>query len=86
MRALISVDGTVQTIEVIKPFPALVEPAQTALEQWRFIPAMCGNEPVEAWTSVTFHIVLIRHVIGSDSATHRERPFVMRSRPRHGVC
>ena len=73
MRVLVGSDGAVQTIEVITPVPALVEPAQMALRQWRFIPAMCANEPVDAWTNVTFHIVLIRNVVGSESAGYPTR-------------
>ena len=63
MRVMVTVDGSVAGIEVIKPFPALTDPVVAAVRQWRFKPARRDGRPVEATTTVALYVALMRTVV-----------------------
>ena len=53
LHAIISTDGTIQSLEVLGGDPLLVQSALDAVRQWRYRPTMLNGEPVEVDTSIT---------------------------------
>jgi TonB family protein len=53
LRAVIAIDGSVQSLEVISGDPLLIQSALTAVRQWRYHPTYLNNIPVEVDTYVT---------------------------------
>jgi len=53
LRAIISRDGRITSLEVLSGHPLLVEAALDAVRQWRYRPTMLNGEPVEVETSIT---------------------------------
>jgi protein TonB len=58
LRAFISQDGRITSLEVISGNPLLVQAALEAVRQWRYRPTMLNGEPVEVETFITviFHL------------------------------
>jgi protein TonB len=53
LHAIISTDGTIQSLEVLDGDPLFVQSALDAVRQWRYRPTMLNGEPVEVDTSIT---------------------------------
>jgi periplasmic protein TonB len=53
LRAFISQDGRITSLEVISGNPLLVTAALDAVRQWRYSPTMLNGEPVEVETFIT---------------------------------
>jgi len=58
LRAIISAQGTIASLQVIDGHPVLVGAAMDAVKQWRYKPYMLSGQPVEVETTmfVNFHI------------------------------
>jgi protein TonB len=58
VRAIISREGTITELQVVKGHPILVPAALEAVKQWRYRPYLLNGEPVEVETyiTVTFQI------------------------------
>jgi protein TonB len=58
LRAIISAQGTIESLQVIDGHPMLVSAAMDAVKQWRYKPYMLSGQPVEVETTVfvNFHI------------------------------
>jgi protein TonB len=58
LRAVISAQGTIESLQVIDGHPMLVSAAMDAVKQWRYKPYMLSGQPVEVETTVfvNFHI------------------------------
>jgi len=58
LRAIISAQGTIESLQVIDGHPVLVGAAMDAVKQWRYKPYMLSGQPVEVETTVfvNFHI------------------------------
>jgi protein TonB len=53
LHAIISKDGTIQSLTVISGPPLLVDAARDAVQQWRYRPYLLNHEPVEVETLIT---------------------------------
>ncbi|HEY2647246.1 MAG TPA: energy transducer TonB [Candidatus Acidoferrales bacterium] len=53
LRAIISRDGRIVSLEVISGHPLLVKAALDAVRRWTYRPTMLNGEPVEVETSIT---------------------------------
>jgi periplasmic protein TonB len=53
LRAVISRDGRIESLEVVNGHPLLVKAALDAVRQWRYRPTILNGEPVEVETSIT---------------------------------
>lgn len=53
LHAIISTDGSIQSLEVIAGDPLFVQSALDAVREWRYRPTMLNGEPVEVDTSIT---------------------------------
>jgi len=53
IRAVISVDGTIESLQVISGDPAFYQSALDAVGQWRYRPTILNGQPVEVETIVT---------------------------------
>jgi protein TonB len=58
LAALISKDGTIENLRVLKGPPMLVRSAIAAVTQWRYRPYILNNEPVEVETQITVNFTL----------------------------
>jgi protein TonB len=58
LRAIISRDGRITSLEVLSGHPFLVKAALDAVRQWRYRPTLLNGEPVEVETSITVVFVL----------------------------
>jgi protein TonB len=58
LAAVISKDGTIENLRVLKGHPMLVKAALEAVQQWRYRPYLLNGEPVEVETQVTVNFVL----------------------------
>jgi protein TonB len=58
LRAIISAQGAIESLQVIDGHPMLVSAAMDAVRQWRYKPYMLSGQPVEVETTVfvNFHI------------------------------
>lgn len=58
LRAMISREGTIQNLTLIKGHPLLVPAALDAVKQWRYRPYILNGEPIEVETIVVvnFHL------------------------------
>jgi len=52
LRAVISAQGTIESLQVIDGHPMLVSAALDAVKQWRYKPYMLSGQPVEVETTV----------------------------------
>jgi periplasmic protein TonB len=53
IRAIISTDGTIESLEVISGDPGFYQSALTAVGQWRYRPTILNGQPVEVETIIT---------------------------------
>jgi len=58
LQAIISTQGTIESLRVISGHPMLVQAAVNAVQQWRYRPYELNGEPVEVETQVTVNFVL----------------------------
>jgi protein TonB len=58
LRAIISKAGTIENLVVVSGSPTLVKSAMEAVRQWRYLPYLLNNEPVEVETEITVNFVL----------------------------
>jgi len=52
LHAIISKDGTIQSLEVVSGHPLLQQSALDAVRQWRYQPTLLNGEPVEVDTTI----------------------------------
>ncbi|MBI3661674.1 MAG: TonB family protein [Acidobacteria bacterium] len=60
LRAVISRDGTIQSLEVLSGHVLFVTAAREAIAQWRYQPTLLHGEPVEVETVITVVFTLKR--------------------------
>lgn len=53
LRAIIAMDGTIQTLQVVSGDPIFYQSALEAVRQWRYRPTVLNGEPVEIDTFVS---------------------------------
>ena len=60
LRAIISTDGTIQSLQVISGDPLFYPSALNAVRQWRYTPTLLNDQPVEVDTYITVIYSLVR--------------------------
>jgi protein TonB len=58
LRALISKNGAIENLVVVRGHPMLAEAAKEAVRQWRYRPYLLNHEPVEVETVITVNFLL----------------------------
>jgi protein TonB len=58
LTAIISKDGTIQDLKVIKGHPLLIPAALEAVKQWVYQPTLLNGEPVEVITQIDVNFTL----------------------------
>jgi protein TonB len=58
LEALISKQGTIESLRVIQGHPLLVQAALDAVRQWRYRPTVLNGEPVEVQTTIDVNFTL----------------------------
>jgi len=53
LRAVISTDGSIQSLELISGDPLLIQSALAAVREWRYRPTILNGQPVEVDTHIT---------------------------------
>jgi len=53
LRAIISTDGTIQSLQVVRGDPLFFQSALDAVRQWRYRPTILNGQPVEIDTFIT---------------------------------
>ena len=53
LHALITTQGTIEKLQVLRGHPLLVKAAVDAVDEWRYRPYVLNGEPVEVETDVT---------------------------------
>lgn len=53
LHAIISIDGSIQSLEVINGDPLFIQSALAAVHQWRYQPTILDGQPVEVDTHIT---------------------------------
>ena len=53
IAALISREGTIENLQVLKGHPMLVQAAMNAVKQWRYRPYVLNGDPIEVETKIT---------------------------------
>jgi protein TonB len=53
LHAIISTDGTIQSLQVVSGDPLFFQSAISAVRQWRYRPTTLGGAPVEVETEIT---------------------------------
>jgi protein TonB len=53
LHAVISTDGSIQSLEVISGDPLLIRSALAAVREWRYRPTILNGQPVEVDTHIT---------------------------------
>jgi protein TonB len=53
LHAIISKEGTIQSLTVMSGPPLLIQAALSAVEQWKYRPYMLNGSPVEVETFIT---------------------------------
>ena len=56
--SIISKEGTIENLKLVRGNPLLVNAARDALLQWRYRPTLLNGEPVEVITDITVNFVL----------------------------
>ena len=59
LQAVISKDGRIERLQVLRGHPMLVKAAVEAVQQWRYRPYILNGEPVEVETHVTVNFSLL---------------------------
>lgn len=60
LRAIISRDGRIESLEVVSGSPFFAQTALDAVRQWRYRPTLLDGEPVEVETTITVEFKLRR--------------------------
>jgi protein TonB len=58
MEAVISKDGSVESLRVVSGHPLLLQAALDAVKQWKYRPTMLNGEPVDVVTTITVTFTL----------------------------
>lgn len=58
LRAIISKNGTIENLTVLRGHAMLVTAAVEAVKQWRYRPYLLNNEPIEVETDITVNFTL----------------------------
>jgi protein TonB len=58
MEAVISKDGSVESLRVVSGHPLLLQTALDAVKQWKYRPTMLNGEPVDVVTTITVTFTL----------------------------
>jgi protein TonB len=58
LRAIIAIDGTVESLQVVAGDPLFFQSALGAVRQWRYTPTILDGQPVEVDTYITVTYVL----------------------------
>src|SRR5262249_29691737 len=58
LRAIIAVDGSIQSLQVVRGSPFFIQSALDAVRQWRYRPTYLNGEPVEVDTYITVDYTL----------------------------
>jgi periplasmic protein TonB len=58
LRAIISKEGTIENLVVLRGHPMLVPAAIDAVRRWRYRPYLLNSEPIEVETEITVNFVL----------------------------
>jgi protein TonB len=58
MEAVISKDGSVESLRVVRGHPLLLQAAIDAVKQWKYRPTMLNGEPVDVVTTITVTFTL----------------------------
>jgi len=58
LRVLVSKEGKVQELILVKSSRVFDDAAESAIRQWRFRPAIMGHQPVAAWVTIPVRFVL----------------------------
>jgi len=53
LRAIIAIDGTIQSLQVVSGDPGFIQSALDAVRQWRYRPTVLNGQPVEIDTFIT---------------------------------
>ncbi len=56
--AVISKEGTIENLQLVRGHPILVAAARDAILQWRYKPTILNGEPVEVITNITVNFIL----------------------------
>jgi protein TonB len=56
--AVISKEGRVEKLQLVRGHPLLVNAARETILQWRYRPTMLNGQPVEVVTSITVNFTL----------------------------
>jgi protein TonB len=60
LRAIISTDGSIESLEVISGDPLFIQSALAAVREWRYRPTVLNGQPVEVDTHITVVYTLSR--------------------------
>jgi TonB family protein len=69
LHAVIGLDGSVKTLQVISGDPLLTQAATDAVEQWKYVPTLLNGDPVEVDTTIT-----VKFTLAADSAPQQTPP------------
>ena len=58
VRAVISKDGSVESLTLVSGHPMLVPAAMDAVKQWKYKPYILNGEPVEVETTINVNFTL----------------------------
>jgi protein TonB len=58
LEAVISKEGTIEELKVLRGHPLLVKAALEAVRQWRYQPTLLNGEPIEVITEITVNFKL----------------------------
>lgn len=58
LRAIISKEGAIENLQVVRGHPMLVKAAIDAVRQWRYRPYVLNDSPIEVETEVTVNFIL----------------------------
>jgi protein TonB len=56
--AIISKEGTIQNLQLVRGHPLLVQAAKDAVLQWRYRPTLLNGQPVEVVTDIIVNFTL----------------------------
>ena len=60
LHAIISTDGSMQSLEVISGDPLFIQSALNAVREWRYRPTILDGQPIEVDTHITVVYTLTR--------------------------
>jgi protein TonB len=58
LKVLVSREGRVEEVLMERSSPMFDDAAEKAIRQWRFTPALMGEEPVAAWVTIPVRFVM----------------------------